>query len=190
MSNYVRSAQLASPDQCFVIVSDIQDRLMEVLPDREHLLERSQMLLEGAKLLSIPIVGTEQYPQGLGETVPEIQPYLDNPPAKKRFSCVEALDIPPAAEREDGRFRAVIVGIEAHICVQQTAFDLLSLGYEVIIPADAIDSISESDWHLALRRMESAGMTVTSVQSLLFEWCETAEHPQFKAISRLIQGKV
>jgi len=162
---------------------------MAVLPDRDHLLERCQLMLQGSRQLGVPIVGTEQYPEGLGETVEEIQEFLVDPPAKKRFSCVEALAIPPAAEREDGRFRAIVVGIEAHICVQQTAFDLQSLGYEVIIPADAVDSISESDWHLAIRRMESAGITITSVQALLFELCETAEHPEFKAISRLVQGK-
>lgn len=189
MSDYVRSYELARPEQCLVLVSDLQEKLVAVMPDRSQLMERSCQLLRGAELLGVPIIGTEQYPQGLGKTVPEIAPFLPDPPAKKRFSCVEALQLPAAGERSDGRFRIVLIGIEAHVCIQQTAFDLQSIGYEVILPTDAIFSQRAEDRTTALRRMETAGMTLTSTQALLFEWCETAEHPQFKAISRLVTGR-
>lgn len=187
--DYSRSPELALASQCFIVVSDIQERLMAAIPERRPLIEQAVQLLRAATLFEVPVLGTEQYPQGLGTTVPEIAEFLPDPPSKLRFSCVEALQIPPAGERHDGRFRAVIVGIETHVCVQQTAFDLQALGYEVILPVDTLASQRKTDRDVALRRMETAGMTLTTAQALAFEWCETASHPAFRQLSRLVQGK-
>lgn len=189
MSEYTRSPELTSPEQSLVIVSDMQERFMPVIPEVERLLQRCEQLLQGAEWFDIPILGTEQYPQGLGPTVPRLAKFLPNPPAKKRFSCVEALNLPAAGEREDQRFRAVLIGIETHVCVLQTAFDLQALGYEVLLPVDALASQQQQDTEIALRRLESAGMTLVTTQMLLFEWCQTAEHPRFKDLSRLVLGR-
>ncbi len=189
MSEYIRSPELVGPDQSLVIVSDLQEKLMAVIPESERLVHRCGLLLQGAEWLNVPILGTEQYPQGLGPTVPALAKFLPNPPAKKRFSCVEALNLPAAGERADERFRAVVIGIETHVCVLQTAFDLQALGYEVLLPVDALASQQHQDTEIALRRMESAGMTLTTTQMLLLEWCETAEHPRFKDLSRLVLGR-
>lgn len=189
MSDYLRSRELSRPEQSLVLVSDIQERFMPVLEGATEFVARCRLALAGAQLLEVPIIGTEQYPRGLGKTIPEIAEFLIDPPSKLRFSCVEALNLPAVGEREDGRDRVVLLGLEAHVCVLQTAFDLQALGYQVILPVDAIRSQNAEDCQVALRRMENAGMTLTTVQSLLFEWCETAEHPQFKALSRLVTGR-
>lgn len=189
MRNSLRSSLLTSPELSLVLVSDLQTRLLAAMPDQSRLIAQCRLLLRGAKLLDVPVVGTEQYPQGLGRTLPEIAEFLPDPPEKLRFSCVEALQLPPVAERTDGRSRVVLLGIETHVCILQTAFDLQSLGYEVLLPVDALSSQQEIDHVTALRRMETAGMTLTTVQSLLFEWCETAAHPHFKTLSRLVTGR-
>lgn len=190
MTAYIRSGELALPEQSLVIVSDVQERLVAPIAERLKLIERCRLLLRGAALLEVPILATEQYPQKLGRTVPELTDWVVDPPAKLRFSCVEALALTAVGERTDARRRAVLVGIETHVCIQQTAFDLQSLGYEVILPVDALASQRASDHEVALRRMENSGMTLTTTQALLFEWCQTAEHPQFKALSQLITGRV
>lgn len=186
MPEYLRSYELIQPQQSLMIVIDLQEKLLAAMSDVETFTNGICRLLKAAQLLEIPITGTEQYPQGLGPTVSPICDYLDNPAEKKRFSSVEALDWPGAGEREDGRFRAVLTGIEAHVCVLQTAFDLQAIGYDVIIPVDAVRSQKDLDYKTALRRLENSGMTLTTIESLIFEWCSTAEHPKFKAISRIV----
>jgi len=189
MAEYIRSGELALPEESLVIVSDVQERLVAPIAERLKVIERCRFLLQGATLFEVPISVTEQYPQKLGSTVAELTEWVTAPPAKLRFSCVEALQLPAVGDRTDGRRRAVLIGIETHVCIQQTAFDLQALGYEVILPVDALASQRVSDHEVALRRMENAGMTLTTTQSLLFEWCQTAEHPQFKALSNLITGR-
>ncbi len=189
MPEYIRSHELILPEQSFVILIDVQEKLLAAIPEAESLLHSIGQLLEGARLFGVPISGTEQYPQGLGKTVSPVCDYLENPPEKKRFSCAESLQLPGAGEREDGRFRAVLIGIEAHVCVQQTALDLQAIGYEVVIPVDAVRSRHKLDYKTAIRRLENSGATLTTVESLLFEWCGTADDPNFKAISKMITGK-
>ncbi len=189
MTQYIRSRELIPPEQSFVIVIDVQEKLVAAIDQSERLIDSIARLLESARLFHVPITGTEQYPQGLGKTVSLLGDYLDHPCEKKRFSCVESLQLSAAGEREDGRFRAVLVGIEAHVCVQQTAFDLQSLGYEVIIPVDAVRSRHELDCSTALRRLENSGTTLTTIESLMFEWCATAEDPHFKAVSKIVTGR-
>ncbi|HCS54915.1 isochorismatase family protein [Rubinisphaera sp.] len=186
---YLRNPQLTDASQCLVIVVDLQEKLTAAIPQAEKLLSRSRLLLKGAQVLGIPILATEQYPQGLGVTVASISEFIDSPAAKKRFSSVEVLELPAAGEREDGRFRVILTGIEAHVCILQTAYDLQSLGYEVLLPVDAIESQNQIDRDVAFTRMSNAGMALTTVESILLECCETADHPEFKRISRLITGR-
>ncbi len=189
MPEYLRSPQLARASECLVIAVDLQDKLLAGMSDREELIARSRLLLRGARTLEIPLLATEQYPQGLGSTTESIAELIPEPVAKKRFSSVEALDLPCAGERDDDRFRVIVFGIEAHVCILQTVFDLQSLGYEVIVPVDAVTSRNRIDRDTALQRMQSTGVTLTTVETLLFECCETAEHPNFKTISRMITGR-
>ena len=108
-------------------------------------------------------------------------------PEKIRFSAAEVLDWPAAAARDDDRDQVVVAGIETHVCVQQTVLDLLSQGYRVYVPADAVASRRKLDWKMALERMANCGAMLTTAESMLFEWCEVADTPEFKQVLDLIR---
>lgn len=190
-SESLRSPELLGRAFSRLLIVDVQEKLVATLPEslRDRLLATCRFLAEGAKLLSVPIGITEQYPQGLGPTADTLRPYCDNPPAKKRFSCVECLAWPAAAESTDGRFQVVVAGMETHVCVLQTVFDLLSSGYQVYVVADAIASRREMDQQVALERMAASGAVITTAEGVLFEWAETAEAVEFKALSGLIKAR-
>ena len=182
-----RSAELLRRDRSRLLLVDLQERLMPSIPDREALVARCRMLAQGAQILSVPIYVTEQYPKGLGPTVPELAEFAADRPAKTRFSCVECLDWSPPGPDEP--FQIVVAGMEAHICILQTVLDLLALGYQVHIAVDAVSGRWELDKQVAFRRMELSGAVLTTVEAVLFEWCEVAGTPDFKAISKLVTGR-
>lgn len=184
-----RSIDLLSHQECQLVVVDVQEKLLPVIPDREKLTQRIRQLLQAAALFEIPLHCSEQYPKGLGATVPELAELLPASKEKLRFSAAECLGWETAANTIDSRTRIVLTGIEAHICVQQTALDLLAAGYRVIIPVDAIASRNQLDWEIAIKRMENSGACITTTQSILFEWCEVAGTAEFKQISRLVTEK-
>ncbi|MCA9019569.1 MAG: isochorismatase family protein [Planctomycetaceae bacterium] len=172
-----------------MVVVDVQEKLLPVIPDASNLTHRIRQLLQAARLFEIPLHCSEQYPKGLGATVPELAELLPTPREKLRFSAAACLGWETAANTIDSRTRIVLTGIEAHICVQQTALDLLAAGYRVIIPVDAIASRNQLDWEMAIRRMENSGACITTTESILFEWCEVAGTPEFKQLSRLVTEK-
>lgn len=146
-------------------------------------------LARAAQLLQIPVVATEQYPKGLGPTVPGLTPLLGHAPiAKLAFSC---LGCDPFKEllATMGRRQIVVAGIEAHVCVLQTTLDLLESGNQVFLPADAVDSRRESDKQAALRRLERDGAVPTTAETTVFEWLRGADHPAFKAVSQLVKER-
>lgn len=169
----------------------MQEKVLAPIPVREQLVANCGKLIEAAKLFSVPVVITEQYPKGLGPTVSELRGRLSDitTPEKLRFSAVETLNWGMAAERSDDRFKVVVAGIEAHVCVLQTVLDLLICGYQVHIAADAIGSRGKLDWKLALKRMASSGAVITTTEAILFEWCETAGTAEFKQLSKLVTGR-
>jgi nicotinamidase-related amidase len=138
-------------------------------------------LLAGARILGLPALVSEQYPKGLGPTAPEVG--LEHEPVieKTVFSAAraEGFDL-------SGRSQAIVCGIEAHVCVNQTVHDLLDRGVEVHVPADAVGSRHELDYQRGLERMERAGAIVGSVEAALFELLERAGTPEFKAVQKLI----
>src|SRR6185295_2288401 len=101
----------------------------------------------------------------------------------------EVLEWGTAAEQADNRYQVVVAGMEAHVCVQQTVLDLLSSGFQVFVPADAVSSRGELDWKIALDRMAGNGATIVTTESVLFEWCEVSGTPEFKQISQLIKER-
>jgi hypothetical protein len=149
----------------------------------------SVRLTQAAEFLKIPHWATEQYPKGLGPTVPELAALYPHRPAKTCFHC---LAVPELLEQLHGLStrHVTLAGIETHVCIAQTALELLAKGLRVQIPADAVASRSKMDWKYALRRLEHAGAVVTTTEAVLFEWIESADHPQFKAISRLVKDFV
>lgn len=177
---------LSGPNSRLLIV-DVQEKLLSAIKYRKQIISRCRQLQQAAEILSIPVSATEQYPKGLGKTEQSLREALPEIPEKLRFSCASSLDW--ITDQDSPRQQIVVAGIEAHVCVLQTAYDLLSQGFRVTIPADAVGSRKKFDWKMALRRLESAGAIVTSTEAVLFEWCETAERPEFKAISKLVTGR-
>lgn len=190
-SAYERSHELVCRSECQLLIIDMQEKVLAPIPVREQLVANCGKLIEAAKLFSVPVVITEQYPKGLGPTVSELRGRLSDitTPEKLRFSAVETLNWGMAAERSDDRFKVVVAGIEAHVCVLQTVLDLLICGYQVHIAADAIGSRGKLDWKLALKRMASSGAVITTTEAILFEWCETAGTAEFKQLSKLVTGR-
>jgi nicotinamidase-related amidase len=165
-------------------VVDVQERLVPAMADGEGVVARCRRLVEGALLLGVPMVATEQYRKGLGPTVPSLAERLPPPLEKLSFSCCGgagfAAAIPPAARQ------VVLCGLETHVCVAQTALDLLAQGYAVFLAVDAITSRHAIDRDVALRRLEASGAVPTTSEAILFEWCRTAAHPEFQAVRKLV----
>ena len=187
MTQLPHSFELASKDDTRLLIVDMQEKFVPVIDAFDRVLDNCVKLLRGAKCLQMPISATEQYPQGLGTTVPEIAEFLDEVPEKLEFSCLNALDWVGTARVSDGRTRVIVAGIETHVCIQQTVLDLLAHGFRVYLPVDAVSSRKPLDREIALQRMADSGVVLSTTESLLFELCQTAGTPEFKEISRLVR---
>ena len=183
MSNHTN---LLDRNQALLLVIDVQERINSVMCDQGHV-SRIEALLDGGAALHIPIVATEQYPKGLGPTIAGIaERFADQPVVKDTFSCTREPAVRSAIEGL-GRHQVLVAGIEAHVCVLQTAIDLLQAGYDVHVPHDAVNSRRPSDNLWALRRMEAAGVVVTSTESALFELLERCRTDEFKTVAGLVK---
>lgn len=171
-----------------VLVVDIQERMVAAM-DKEklaRLLNRTRALLEGAKALGLPAVVTEQYPKGLGPTVAEVASALpDGTRAieKSEFSCA----VPAVVEKLSGRPQVLVCGMEAHVCVFQTARDLLERGFVPYLCADALLSRTDEDRHWGLERARDLGAVVTTVEGALFDLLGCAGTPEFKRVSAAVK---
>ncbi len=184
-----RSPDLMSRHDTALLVIDLQRRLVPVMQNRDRLLGNTGKLIRGARLLGLPVLVTEQYPQGLGETVPEIVAELAAGQvrlAKRAFSCAELGELFEPL-RAAGIFRILVAGIETHVCVQQTVLDLIHLGFRLYVAADAVSARQPLDHELALRRIESSGATLTTTEAALLEWCESSAAAEFKQLSSLVK---
>jgi nicotinamidase-related amidase len=178
------SPMLMSPGDTALLVIDAQEKLLPAIPDGKKIVWNIRRLIDGAKALCLAIAGSEQYPKGLGPTVPELAERLGPLPSKLTFSCGGCPGIFAELEAK-GISKVLLTGIEAHVCVQQTALDLLAAGWSVFVAVDAVGSRFEIDYRTALDRMNAAGATLTTTESALFEWCRVAGTPEFKQISQL-----
>ena len=188
-SEFIRSNELLSRTDSRLLIVDVQEKLLPLIPVSDRLIENCRRLIEGAKILDVPVDATEQYPKGLGKTTPGLRKLLGEIPEKLRFSSAEVLNWESASVQEDDRDKIVVAGIECHVCVQQTVLDLMAYGFRLFIPADAVASRHKFDWEIALRRMSDSGATITTTESVLFEWSEIAGTDAFKQISKLITGR-
>ena len=174
--------KLARAADSALVVIDIQERLAAAMPAREPVVRAAGILVEAAARLEVPVLVSEQYPKGLGHTVAELAGKL---PAgavrveKTSFSACGALPLT--------RPQAVLAGMEAHVCVLQTALELSAAGHEVFVVADAVCSRAAVNYSNALARMRDAGIVITNTESVVFEWLRDASHEQFRAISKLIR---
>ena len=168
-SEFIRSNELLSRTDSRLLIIDVQEKLLPLIPVSDRLVENCRRLIEGAKILDVPVNATEQYPKGLGKTTPVLAEHFEEIPQKLRFSSAEVLNWGPASVQENDRDKIVVAGIECHVCVQQTVLDLTANGFRVFIPADAVASQHKFDWEIALRRMSDSGATITTTESVLFE---------------------
>ena len=175
-----------TPAHSILCVIDVQEKIIPTIPTGQTVITECCRLVEAADLFDMPIIFTEQYPKGLGQTVKPIASKLQNRKSfeKLSFSCCGTpafLDqIPPDVET------LIVCGIETHICIAQTVLDALQTGFRVSIAVDAVGSHREYDHTVALRRLEGSGAVLSTTEAILFELCETAENPFFKRMQQLV----
>jgi len=174
-------------DNTACLIVDIQERLTPALHEAERFTAACTLLIQGLHALGIPMMATEQYPQGLGTTLPEIKSLLPDTPfvEKTRFSAV----LPETEDfiRRHNAQNIVLIGAETHICMLQTALDLRAQGLNVYIPAECAASRNPANKTNGLEQMRAAGVTVGNSESLLFALLRDAKHPAFKTISKLVR---
>jgi len=183
-----RHSRVLERERVALLVVDVQERLWPVMQERQRLVDRIVIMIKACHILKIPIFVTEQYPKGLGATVHPVKEALGGkePLVKMTFSCCGLTQLPKVLE-EKGIGKAIVVGIESHVCVLQTALDLLARGFQVHVPRDAVSSRHEEDERTALQRLAREGVVITTVEMALFELLRTAQAPEFKEVSRLIK---
>lgn len=179
---------------------DLQAKILDGLPSRNNILEKNRALLEGARVLGIPQIFTEQNPNKLGPTTPDILSRTPVPSAvsphtpqnhqwvypKMTFSALGAPGLQDRLEKSACR-SVIVTGIETHICIQQSCLDLAQQGFRVGVVADATGAGTPCDHDLALRRMARRGIEILSVESILMEWTRSADHPVFREISGILK---
>lgn len=176
-------------DETIVVVIDIQEKLFPHIAENDILTENCKKIIEGLKILEIPFLVTEQYTKGLGSTIPEIKEVLGDlykPIEKIDFSCCGSSEFLEVL-RNSGKKNVVLIGIETHVCVLQTALDLLSEGFQPVLIEDCVSSRSLINKKIAVQRMLHEGCIVSTYESILFELCRKAGNDLFKAISKLVK---
>jgi nicotinamidase-related amidase len=182
-------AVICNKDESQLVVIDMQERLCGVMvPDAlQAVIKNCGILLQAAKILEIPALHTEQYPQGLGSTLSYLAQWLppDNRVEKTSFSCCEESEF--CARMDDTRPQIVLAGLEAHICILQTALQLQEMHHRVFVVEDAVISRSPANKANALDRLRQAGVIVTNTESVVFEWLKAAEGDHFKQVAALVK---
>jgi nicotinamidase-related amidase len=168
-----------------LLMVDLQQRLVPAIDDGDSMVTRTQRLAEAAMLLGVPVRATEQYPAGLGPTVAELAGYPQAVLPKTTFSGVA--DPGFAALLPAGVSEIVIAGCETHVCVLQTAVELLGVGHHVALVADAVGSRDPADKAAGLERARQHGVEIVTSEMVLFEWLRDAKHPQFRAVQKLLK---
>jgi nicotinamidase-related amidase len=182
---------LCDANQSQLLIIDIQERLAAAMAEetRDAVLKNTALLLQGASLLQIPVVRTEQYPQGLGPTEKVL---LEHFPEKSKefektsFSCCGTEGFCETG-LDPERKQVIVTGMETHVCVLQTAMELQQRGLQVFVVADAACSRTDHNRNNALERMRDEGIIITNTESVLFEWLRDAGHEQFRTISRMLR---
>ncbi|MGD2081636.1 MAG: hydrolase [Chromatiales bacterium] len=188
----IQKLELCNSRASQLLVVDVQERLCNAMPQEclAAALKNTTRLLDAANALEIPVIITEQYPEGLGATLPEVGSHLPPgvaPIEKTSFSCCSAPGFEGRLVKQEERHQVILVGIETHICILQTAAGLQHWGYRVFVAADTVCSRSPAIRENALHRMRQGGIIVTNTESVVFEWMGDARHPKFKDISRMFR---
>lgn len=185
-----KAAALNSAQDSILLLIDIQEKLASAMANeaKKTVLQQTEKLLIAATTLDMPVLVTEQYPKGLGSTEEILKQHFNDDVSvieKTCFSCFQAEKFKQEIESHQ-KPQVIITGMEAHICVLQTAIDLYHEGYSVFVVEDAIISRTESNKNNAIQRLRQAGVVVTNTESVIFEWLRDAKHEHFRTLSRLI----
>jgi nicotinamidase-related amidase len=176
-------------DDTALVVVDVQEKLVKAMDEDIYadLLANTSILVKGFNVLSAPVFATQQYTKGLGETVAELSGDIKEPAIEKAtFSCCGEPDFVEKLKANNIK-NVVLTGMETHVCVLQTALDLLEAGYNVHVAADSVCSRSDFNWEMGLGMMEKAGAVITCAETVLFQMLGKAGSPEFKEISKLIK---
>lgn len=179
------------PDQCALIVVDIQEKLLPPIFNKEELVKNTQLLVRLANILSLPTIVTTQYVTGLGPTVPEIASLLSHvqPIDKMQFGCFGCDEFRTALKAVPGNRNTLLVcGMEAHICVMQTAMGALNEGYLVHVASDAIGSRVRWNWQIGIDRMRAAGAVISTTEMMIYELLQSSGTAQFKQMLPYLKG--
>lgn len=181
---------IISRERAVLVLIDMQHRLADAMPRRDEVVGTSVLLARAAAALDVPVIVTRQYPAGLGDTVPEIAEALGphQPVDKTAFDCLREPSFRVRLEAT-GRRQVVLAGMEAHICLTQTALGLRAGGWDVHVVADAVCSRRDADRDSALHRLRAAGVTVTTAESVIYEALGQAGTPEFKAVLELVKAQ-
>lgn len=172
-----------------LLVVDVQEKLLPKIPGADALIRDIAFLIDAARLTGVEVFATEQYPRGLGPTAAALASRLGERPDKLAFSGCAVSGLTESF-RKGRRTRILLAGIEAHVCVLQTALDLLAADFRVYVAGDACASRYPIDRDFALRRLEKAGAIITSAETAVFEWLGGSTHPNFKKVSALVQERM
>ena len=173
---------------CSLVIVDVQGKLAQLMHNKDILFKNIAILIRAAKILEIPIIWCQQCPDSLGPTVPEIAQLLtDNEPINKSsFSCCGDEQFKKKLNKLS-RNHVLLCGIEAYVCIYQTALDLLPMGFNAHVLADAVSSRTQENKQIAINRMAVEGIKISSTEMALFELLQSAEHPLFREIARLVK---
>lgn len=174
-------------EEALFLVIDIQEKLANIMDYKEQVVSNTRVLIEAGKLMDIPIIFTEQYPKGIGYTLEALKEGLDNPEVYEKNSFNAYLeDIKNAIDAKKKK-KIIISGMETHICVLQTARELIAAGYEVFIARDAVCSRTKDNFINGLEQMEHMGATITNTEAIVFDLLKVSGTPEFKALSKMIK---
>lgn len=176
---------LLSKDDSILLLVDVQEKLAPHVLNCDSFIARCEWLLKLATKMNVPIIVSEQYPKGLGPTLEQFRSYYDKTECveKVHFSCMQEPGYTQKL-RESNKNQLIVIGIEAHVCVLQTAMEMKEEGFEVYIVVDAVSSRSEQDLKYALKRMKQEGIHLVTAEMVFFEWIRQAGTPEFKALSK------
>jgi nicotinamidase-related amidase len=176
---------LLTAESSVLLLVDLQERLMPAICDGDVVVARAVRVAEAARLLDVPVLATEQYPAGLGPTVPPLAAYPQAVLPKTTFSAAD--DPALTALLPAGTAEIVVAGCEAHVCVLQTVLGLISQGHRVLVTSDAVGSRDPADRAVAFDRARHHGAEIVTSEMVLFEWLRDSQHPKFREVQKLLK---
>lgn len=184
----LNSCRLLERERAILVVIDMQEPFLRDIFERERVVDKVVRLIHAAVIMGVPVVATLQYAERMGGVIPEVAEALPEGEHidKRTFSCCRAEPFVRIME-ETGRQKVILCGVESHICVNQTAHDLLALGYEVHVVRDAVSSRARSDWKIGIEKMIASGAVVSSFEMAVYELLRDSAAPEFKEILKLVK---